>query len=140
PHRPRVRAVGRAGVAAALGRRAAGSARVPVVKRALVASGVAAALAAGAAAAAGPEVDVSRAPGIQAEVSVAVDPIVHSTLVAASNSVVLPLTIRRAGIAVYGSSDGGATWRRSRGPRPAATCVVGDPVVGVDRRRRQYLA
>jgi hypothetical protein len=87
---------------------------------------------------AGPDVDVSAAPGSQAEVDVAVDPRDDRILVAASNSDD-PVLDR-----VYTSTDGGKSWSSKQGPPlPAGlrgACEFGDPAVDVDLRGRQYVA
>ena len=89
-------------------------------------------------AARGPEVNVSRAPGSQSEVSIAVDPSDPRVLAAGSNSVPGP-TMR-----AYGSTDGGATWVSSSDPplpsRAASACAAGDPALAIDRSGRQYYA
>ena len=83
----------------------------------------------------GVNVDVSRAPGIQSEAAIAVDPRDPQELLAASNDSLLP-TLR-----VYTSSDGGRTWRRAAGPAvPGNSCAHGEPRVAVDADGRQYLA
>jgi hypothetical protein len=74
------------------------------------------------------ERNVSRAPGDQAEVSIAADPNDPAVLVAASND------FGGQGIAqrVYASTDGGATWSSERRPPPPganAFCV--DPALAV---------
>jgi hypothetical protein len=86
----------------------------------------------------GPEVDVSRARGFQAETTIAVDPSNPQTLLAASNT-----EGDRNFLAVYGSTDGGATWTTLPNPEvppaPVATCAAGDPVVAIDAHGRQYV-
>ena len=83
----------------------------------------------------GVNVDVSRAPGIQSEAAIAVDPRHPQELLAASNDSLIP-TLR-----VLTSRDGGRTWRRAAGPAvPHDSCAHGEPRVAVDADGRQYLA
>lgn len=79
-------------------------------------------------------VDVSRSPATQAEVSIAADPRHPKVLLAGSNDYELPTT------RVYSSSDGGQRWTSQPGP-PLVQALPGtasDPVVGIDTRGRQY--
>ena len=79
--------------------------------------------------------NISRAPGIQTEVSVAVDPSNARNLFAASNET-LETEIR-----VYTSTDAGKTWSSRRGPLFGAdTCAWGDPAVAIAPNGRQYVA
>jgi BNR repeat protein len=80
--------------------------------------------------------NVSRARGIQTEVSVAVDPSNARNLFAASNET-LETEIR-----VYTSTDGGKTWTSRRGPPLVNidTCAWGDPAVAIAPNGRQYVA
>jgi hypothetical protein len=82
---------------------------------------------------AGPNVDVTRAPGPQSEAAIAVAPDDFRTLVAGSND------IRGDRMRVYSSTDGGAHWdsaRLVRGRSPI--CAASDPSVAIDRNGRQY--
>jgi len=87
--------------------------------------------------AAGPEVDVSRDPRVQSQVSIAVDPTNDRVLVAGSGN-----WGRKT--RAYSSTDGGSTWTASAvPPLPAGvpqTCAFGDSTVGIDRLGRQYYA
>ncbi len=87
--------------------------------------------------AAGPEVDVSNDPGVQSQVSVAIDPTDNRVLVAGSGN-----WGRKT--RAYSSTDGGSTWTASADPPlPAGvpqTCAFGDSTVGIDRLGRQYYA
>ncbi len=77
------------------------------------------------------QVDVSRARGNQAEVTLAVDPRDSRILLAGSNDLGhRPRT--------YASADGGKTWRSA--PLPTTSCGGSDPAVGLDRSGRQYYA
>jgi hypothetical protein len=79
--------------------------------------------------------DISNQPGIQTEVSVAVDPSNPKLLFAASNETLEPE------IRVYVSQNGGRTWKQSAGPQfDPNTCSWGDPSVAVARDGRQYVA
>jgi BNR repeat-like domain len=79
--------------------------------------------------------NISRAPGLQTEVSVAVDPVNARNLFAASNET-LETEIR-----VYTSTDGGASWSSRRGPLfNSNTCAWGDPAVAIAPNGRQYVA
>src|SRR4051794_28721213 len=74
------------------------------------------------------DVNVSRAPGDQAEVAVAADPGDAHVLLAASNDLGGAGIVQR----VYGSTDGGATWSSERRPAPAGAdefCV--DPALAI---------
>ena len=86
--------------------------------------------------AAGPEVDVSNDPGVQSQVSIAIDPTDDRVLVAGSGN-----WGRKT--RAYSSTDGGSTWTASADPPlPAGvpqTCAFGDSTVGIDRLGRQYL-
>jgi hypothetical protein len=78
---------------------------------------------------------LSRAPGAQTEVSVAVAPDDTRRFLAASNDSVLP-TIR-----LYESRDGGRTWTSRLGPSLTPfTCAWGDPAVALAPGGRQYVA
>ena len=87
--------------------------------------------------AAGPEVDVSNDPGVQSQVSIAVDPTDDRVLVAGSGN-----WGRKT--RAYSSTDGGSSWTASADPPlPAGvpqTCAFGDSTVGIDRLGRQYYA
>jgi hypothetical protein len=79
--------------------------------------------------------NVSRARGIQSEVSIAIDQKNPRTLFAASNET------SEIELRVYTSTDGGRTWTSRRGPLfNRDTCVWGDPSVGVGPDGRQYVA
>ena len=78
------------------------------------------------------QIDVSRLATPQAETAVAVDPADANVLLGASGSF-------DATIAVFGSSDGGATWTSS-GLRPRGLCSFGDPAPAIDDAHRQFLA
>jgi hypothetical protein len=80
--------------------------------------------------------NVSRARGIQTEVSVAVDPSNPQNVFAASNET-LETEIR-----VYTSTDAGKTWTSRRGPPLVNidTCAWGDPSVAIGPDGRQYVA
>jgi hypothetical protein len=106
--------------------------------RALLAVAVAAAAGAAVAAPQFRQVDVSRAPGPQAEAAVAADPSNPETLLAGSVSLEPGHVMR-----VYGSTDGGATWTSAplRPPgKPGQRCAVGDPVPAIASDGRQYFA
>ena len=79
--------------------------------------------------------NVSRALGVQTEVSIAVDPAQPLVLFAASNDS-LERTIR-----VYSSTDGGVSWSSRVGPalRPG-DCARGEPAAAIGRDGRQYAA
>jgi ABC-type dipeptide/oligopeptide/nickel transport system permease subunit len=78
---------------------------------------------------------ISRAPGAQTEVAVAVAPDDPQRFFAASNDSVLPQ------IRVYDSPDGGRTWTSRLGPSlTASTCAWGDPAVALAPGGRQYVA
>jgi hypothetical protein len=79
--------------------------------------------------------DVSNAPGLQTEATVAVDRSNPRTLLAASNDSIMPA------IRVYVSANGGATWRSQPGPLlNRDTCAWGDPAVAIGPSGRQYVA
>jgi hypothetical protein len=79
--------------------------------------------------------NISRAPGLQTEVSVAVNPANPRILVAASNETLEPE------IRVYSSTNSGSTWRSERGPLlNPDTCAWGDPAVAIAPSGRQYVA
>ncbi len=85
----------------------------------------------------GPELDVSRLPGAQAEATIAIDPSNDRILLAGSNS------FREGSMRVYTSSDGGSTWTSSFVYPPPATFLAGcasDPGVAIDGRGRQYFS
>jgi hypothetical protein len=88
-----------------------------------------------------PQVNVSRVPGTQAEVSVTVDPLHPKVLLAGSNSDAFD---GRAFMRAYTSSNSGRSWRSEVGPLPPdgrpRDCSFGDPSVAIDRRGRQYQA
>jgi peptide/nickel transport system permease protein len=78
---------------------------------------------------------LSRAPGAQTEVAVAVAPDNPRRFSAASNDSVLP------SIRLYDSRDGGRTWTSSIGPSlTPSTCAWGDPAVALAPGGRQYVA
>lgn len=102
--------------------------------RLLVAAGLVAASAA-LAGAGGPEVAVSKVPGVQNEPAIAIDPSNDKILLAGSNS------FREGAMRVYSSTDGGSTWTRSfayRAPASFLSSCASDPGVAVDLRGRQY--
>jgi ABC-type dipeptide/oligopeptide/nickel transport system permease subunit len=79
--------------------------------------------------------NVSRAPGVQSQVSASTDPAHSGTLFAASNDTLLR-TIR-----VYTSSDEGRTWASGPGPDLGEdACARGEPSAAVDPRGRQFVA
>ena len=79
--------------------------------------------------------DISNEPGLQTEVSVAVDPSNAKILFAASNETLEPE------IRVYSSANGGRKWTSAAGPaHDPNTCSWGDPAVAVGRDGRQYVA
>jgi ABC-type dipeptide/oligopeptide/nickel transport system permease subunit len=86
--------------------------------------------------AAGSDVEaLSRAPGAQTEVAVAVAPDDPRRFFAASNDSVLPQ------IRLYDSRDGGRTWTYRLGPSLTPfTCAWGDPAVALAPGGRQYVA
>jgi len=88
-----------------------------------------------------PQVDVSRAPGTQAEVSIVADPGHPTVLLAGSNSD--PVSARVL-MRVYTSTDGGNTWGSQPGPLPPGgsdgDCTFSDPAVGIDLHSREYYA
>ncbi len=78
---------------------------------------------------------ISRAPGAQTEVAVAVAPDDPRRFFAASNDSVVPQ------IRLYDSHDGGRTWTSRLGPGLTAfTCAWGDPAVALAPGGRQYVA
>jgi peptide/nickel transport system permease protein len=78
---------------------------------------------------------LSRAPGAQTEIAVAVAPDDPRRFFAASNDSVLPQ------VRLYDSSDGGRTWRSGLAPSlTPSTCAWGDPAVALARGGRQYVA
>src|SRR5438093_4142645 len=80
-------------------------------------------------------VNVSRAPGSQAEVRIAADPLAPSHLLAASNS--------EPGMRVYGSTDGGRTWSSEILPSPPNSAVgpcQSDPAPAIDAGGNEYVA
>jgi hypothetical protein len=102
--------------------------------RALLALGLGLVSAVGGAAG-GPEVNVSRIPGAQAEPAIVVDPANPQVLLAGSNS------FREGSMRVYASRDGGATWTRGflyPPPRTFVDSCASDPGVAIDLRGRQY--
>ena len=91
-------------------------------------------VAGGAGAAATLERNLSRTPGSQAEVSIAVDPSDPRNLVAGSNDTRGRIVLQRT----YTSTNGGATWRsRVVPPPPGAQRFCVDPAVAVDGRGLQ---
>src|SRR5215210_1684250 len=79
--------------------------------------------------------NISRVPGIQTEVAVAVDPSNGRNLFAASNETLEPE------LRVYTSTDAGRTWSSRRGPLfNEDTCTWGDPSVAIGPEGRQYVA
>src|SRR6202022_1717200 len=82
-----------------------------------------------------PQIDVSNHPLPQGEVNIASDPTNPHVLLAASNSYL------EGAVRVYGSTDAGRTWTSDLAPLPrAASLFAGDPWVGIDQSKRQYLA
>jgi hypothetical protein len=85
----------------------------------------------------GANVDVSNDPGVQSQVSVAVDPTDDRLLVAGSGNFGRETR-------AYSSTDGGSSWTTSADPPlPAGVlqaCAFGDSSVGIDRLGRQYYA
>ena len=78
---------------------------------------------------------VSRAPGAQTEIAVAVAPDNPRRFFAASNDSVLPE------IRVYDSGDSGRTWTSRLGPTlTPSSCAWGDPAVALAPGGRQYVA
>jgi hypothetical protein len=79
--------------------------------------------------------DVSRARGIQTEISVAVDPANPRSLFGVSNDSLGPA------VRVYTSTDGGRSWSSRPGPvSDPNTCAWGDPAVAIASNGRQYVA
>lgn len=91
----------------------------------------------GAGAASGPNVNVSRLPGLQTGSAIAVDPTDPQSLLAGSNS------IQEGTMRIYTSRDGGESWQSATAhPPPAerlASCSS-DPAVAIDGHGRQYYA
>ena len=87
--------------------------------------------------AAGPELDISNDPGVQSQVSIAVDPTDERVLLAGSGNWGLKTR-------AYSSADGGSSWTASPDPPlPAGvpqTCAFGDSAVGINRLGRQVFA
>jgi hypothetical protein len=84
--------------------------------------------------------DVSRAPGVQSEASVAIDPANPRVLLAGSNNAVGG-ELGFENTLVYGSTDGGVRWSNAAGPSPSAfACGPGDPAVSVNARGNEYYA
>jgi len=78
----------------------------------------------------GANVDVSRAPGVQSQAAVAVDPSDPRLLLEAANDDTVSV-----------STDGGRTWSRSAGPSTAiGACPHRSPHVAVDGAGREYIA
>jgi hypothetical protein len=83
------------------------------------------------------QVDVSRAPGAQEEVSAAMDPRDDRILVAGSNE------SDENAMRFYQSTDGGARWSSALAPRlgfPGTWCPFGDPSLAIDAAGREYYA
>jgi glutathione transport system permease protein len=79
--------------------------------------------------------NVSRADGLQTQVSLAADPAHGGVLVGVSNDTALR-TVR-----VYTSTDDGRTWTSTAGPSLGLeACSRGDPSVAVDGRGREFVA
>lgn len=81
-------------------------------------------------------VDVSRAPGPQAEVRIAADPAAPERLLAASNS-------EEAEMRVYRSPDGGRTWSSEILPGPPGSATApcrSDPAPAFDASGTEYVA
>jgi hypothetical protein len=79
--------------------------------------------------------NISRAPGLQTEVTVAMNPSDPQVLLAASNETLEPE------IRVYSSTNGGRTWKSQRGPLlNPDTCAWGDPAAAIAPNGRQYVA
>jgi hypothetical protein len=81
-------------------------------------------------------VDISRAPGPQAEVRIAADPRSPMRLLAASNS-------EEAGMRVYRSPDGGRTWSSEVLPSPPGSVPApchSDPAPAFDASGNEYVA
>jgi ABC-type dipeptide/oligopeptide/nickel transport system permease subunit len=79
--------------------------------------------------------NVSRADGLQTQVSVAADPAHRGVLFAASNDTALR-TVR-----LYTSRDAGRTWTSTAGPSLGLeACSRGAPSVAVDSRGREFVA
>jgi ABC-type dipeptide/oligopeptide/nickel transport system permease subunit len=79
--------------------------------------------------------NVSRAPGAQTEISVALAPSDPQVLFAASNDSLL------RSIRLYTSPDSGRTWSSSAGPAlPGDGCARGDPSVAIAPDGREYVA
>jgi hypothetical protein len=84
----------------------------------------------------GYETDISKSAAIESESAVTIDPRNPRILLAGSNAVGKPW------MAVFASTDGGRTWRRSRVRERSGTslCGTSDPTVAIDRRGHQYYA
>ena len=79
--------------------------------------------------------DVSRASGVQTEVSVAVDPSNRRNVFAAANESLEPE------IRVLTSTNSGRRWTTASGPAfDPNTCAWGDPAVAIGADGRQYVA
>jgi hypothetical protein len=79
--------------------------------------------------------NISRAQGIQTEISAALDPSNPRVLFAASNESLEPE------IRVYSSTNGGRAWSTGAGPAfDPNTCSWGDPSVAIAPDGRQYVA
>ena len=86
---------------------------------------------------AGPEVNVSRLPGAQNEVNVAIDPSNDQVLLAGSNSV------KEGTMRLYSSNDGGVTWTTGTAypaPKSFVDVCAADPWAGIDLTGRQYFS
>lgn len=80
------------------------------------------------------EADISRSPGIQSEVVVAVSVRSGQVLLAGSNDV------GKRRMRVYSSKDGGRLWSSYALPAPYGVCATSDPAVAIDSQGRQYFA
>ena len=79
--------------------------------------------------------DLSRAEGLQTQVTIAADPARRGALLAASNDTALR-TVR-----IYTSRDDGRTWTSAAGPSLGLdACSRGDPSVTVDGHGREFVA
>ena len=83
----------------------------------------------------GPEIDISHAPRVQSETTIAIDPSHPHLLLAGSND---ELFVTR----VYSSRDRGRDWRSLGGPPLAnrAQCGDGDPAITISRDGSEYYA